>query len=188
MPPVRASRLWLRKVALLLLAGACLLPLACGGDSDGGGRLLSQEQAGDLLGTLRQVEQDVANRDCAGASEQVATLESQIGAIARLQRSLRRSLRASVRRLETLVASACEPVTETPTETTPTTTEPDPTGPTGESGNEGDEEQPPEEEKPNENKGQGQGPDGQGPPGQQDEGGGAGLPGESNSNGGGSQP
>ena len=184
MPRVRASRLWLRTLALLLLAGACLLPLGCGGDSDGGGRLLSQEQAGDLLGTLRQVEQDVADRDCAGASEQVATLESQVGAIARLERSLRRSLRTSVRRLETLVASACEPAAEPQTETTPTTPEPAPTGTTGTEGDE--EQQPPDEEKPKDNKGQG--PDGQGPPGQQDEGGGAGLPGESNSNGGGNQP
>jgi hypothetical protein len=188
MPPVRASGLWLRSLALLLLAGACLLALGCGGGDSDGGRLLSREQAGDLLGTLSQVEQDVSDRNCESASQQVATLDSQVDAIARLDRSLRRSLRASVRRLETLVSDACAPVEEAPTETTPTTPEP---GPTGATGDEGDEQQSPEEEQPKEKKPKdenGQGPNGQGPPGQLDEGGGAGLPDESKSDGGSSQP
>jgi hypothetical protein len=186
MPRVRASRLWLRSVAPLVLAGVSLLALGCGDDSGGGGRLLSQEQAGDLQSTLSRVEQDVTERNCTGAGEQVATLESQIDSISRLNRSLRRSLRASVRRLETLVTNACDTSTETQTETTPTTPETGPTGETGTTGEEGDEQPPPDEEQqkekqPKENK------KGKVPPGQQNEGGGAGLPGESKSNGSGGQ-
>ena len=180
MPSARASGLWSRSLALLLVAGACLLALGCGGDSSESGRLLSQEQASDLLGTLNQVEQDVADRDCTSADEQVATLGSQVDAIARLKRSLRRSLRSSVRRLETLVTSACDTTTEAPTETTPTTPETGPTGETGETGTtgeQGDEQPPPEEEQPKEKKPK-ENKNGKVPPGQQDEGGGAGLPGE----------
>src|SRR5687767_14869912 len=125
MPRVRASRLWLRSVARLLvaglLAGACLIT-ACGSDS-GSGRLLSAEQASDLRGTLSKVQEDVAARDCTGAAQEVSTLQSQLGSIARLDRELRRSLRASVRRLETLVSNACETTVTEPTETTPTTPE-----------------------------------------------------------------
>ena len=191
MPRVRASRLWLRLVAPLVLAAASLLASGCGGDSDGG-RLLSKEQAGNLLSTLTQVEQNVTERDCTGATEQVATLDSQVDAIARLGRTLRRSLRASVRRLETLVSDACEPAAAPP-ETTPTTPEP---GTTGEEGEEpppdvkqkAEEEKRKEEEakrKEEEKQKEGTGNEFRGQGGQ---GGGAGLPGESDPNGGGSQP
>ena len=184
MPRVRASRLWLRFVAPLALA-ASVLASGCGGDSDGGGRLLSQEQAGDLLSTLTQVEQDVTDRDCTGAGEGVATLESQVDSIARLNRSLRRSLRASVRRLETLVSNACEATdTGTTTETTPTTPEPGPTGATGTTGDQGGEQPPPEEDQPQDKQPK-EKKNGKVPPGQQDQGGGAGVPGESGSSGGG---
>jgi hypothetical protein len=184
MPRVRASRLWRRSVAPLLVAGlvagACLI-VACGSES-GGGRLLSAEQASDLRSTLTKVEQDVADRDCTGAAQEVSTLQSQLDSISRLDRSLRRSLRASVRRLETLVSDACDTTTAAPTETTPTTPDEGPTGTTGTTGSEGDEEPPPDEEKPKKDK-PNKGEDGQTPPGQENQGGGAGLPGESNSNG-----
>ena len=120
MPRVRASRLWRRSVAPLLvaglLAGACLIA-ACGGDS-GGGRLLSSGQASDLRSTLSKVEQDVADGDCTAADQEVSTLQSQLDSISRLDRSLRQSLRASVRRLETLVSDSCDATTTAPTETT----------------------------------------------------------------------
>jgi hypothetical protein len=182
MPSVRASGLWSRFLALLLLAGACLLALGCGGNSDGGGRVLSRAQASDLLGTLSKVEQDITDRNCTSASEQVATLQSQLDSISRLERSLRRSLRSSARRLETLVRSACDTSTEAPTETTPTTPETGPTGETGTTGAQGDEQPPPEQGQPKEKQPK-EKKNGKVPPGQQNQGGGAGLPGESNSNG-----
>ena len=184
MPRVRASRLWRRSVAPLLVAGllaaACLIA-ACGDDS-GGGRLLSSGQASDLRSTLSKVEQDVADRDCTGAGQEISTLQSQLASISRLDSSLRRSLRASVRRLETLVSDSCDTTTTAPPETTPTTPDEGPTGATGTTGSEGDQEPPPDEKKPKKDKSN-QGQDGQTPPGHQNEGGGAGLPGESNSNG-----
>ena len=163
-----------------LLAGACLIA-ACGGDS-GGGRLLSSGQASDLSSTLSKVEQDVADGDCTAADQEVSTLQSQLDSISRLDRSLRQSLRASVRRLETLVSNSCDTTTTAPPETTPTTPDEGPTGATGTTGSEGDQEPPPDEKKPKKDK-PNKGKDGQTPPGQQNEGGGAGLPGESNSNG-----
>jgi hypothetical protein len=127
-------RLLTGAVIVALLAGA-----GCGGDS-GDGRLLTNGEASELRGTLRQVEQEVADGDCTSAAQDVAKLQGQIDSIRRLDRKLRRALRSSARRLETLVSTDCEtPTTTTPTETTPTTPEEGTTGATGATGTTGEE-------------------------------------------------
>ena len=162
-------------------AGACLIA-ACGDDS-GGGRLLSSGQASDLRSTLSKVEQDVADGDCTGAGQEVATLQSagRLDLAAGPQPAATRCgpACAGSRRW---CATQCDTTTTAPAETTPTTPDEGPTGATGTTGSEGDQEPPPDEKKPKKDKSN-QGKDGQTPPGQQNEGGGAGLPGESNSNG-----
>ena len=176
MPHVRASRLRLQFGPLLSLVAICLLAAGCGDSKHG--RLLSTQQASELRGTLSQVQQDVAASNCTGAEQQVAALQDQIDGIKRLDRNLRSALRSSTRRLETLVSEKCQATPTTPTTTTPTTPDEGTTGATGPTGDEGKKpkkEKPPKKTPP--------GKDEQGPSGQQDGGGGAGLPGESNSNG-----
>src|SRR6476619_5445314 len=91
---VPASRLRLRFAPLFVLAALGLLVTGCGSSSPNG-KLLSQRQAGDLRGTLTEVQQDVAAKNCTGAEQKVAALEQQIDAINRLDSNLRSSLRAS---------------------------------------------------------------------------------------------
>jgi hypothetical protein len=124
--------------ALLGLVAAGLLASGCGDDS-GDGRVLSRKQASDLRGTLSQVEQSLAAKNCTGAEQQVAAFREEVDSIHRLDRDLRSALRASTRRLETLVSGDCETETTTPpeTETTPTTPEEGTTGTTGATGEEG---------------------------------------------------
>jgi hypothetical protein len=174
---VPASRLRPRFAPLLVLAALGLLVAGCGSSSPKG-KLLSQRQASDLRGTLSGVEQDVAAKNCTGAEQQVAALQQQIDAINRLDSNLRSALRASARRLETLVNDTCQTTTTTPTGTTPTTPDTGTTGASGATGPAGKKEKKPKKEKPPK-----AGPDGQTPPGHQNGGGGAGVPGESNSNG-----
>jgi hypothetical protein len=180
MPRPPASRLRRQLVPLLALAAVCLLATACGSSSSSG-KLLSQRQAGQLRASLNRVEQDVASKDCTGAEQEVGALQEQIDSINRLDRNLRSSLRSSVRRLETLVSDSCVAPTPAPTETTPTTPDTGTTGATGATGEEGKKEKKPKKEKPKDVKPPGK--DGQTPPGPQSEGGGAGVPGESNPNG-----
>jgi hypothetical protein len=177
MPLLRASRRRLQYRPFLVLAAILLFAAGCGDSKHG--RLLSDNQASELRGTLSQVQQDVAADNCTGAKQQVAALEEQIDGIRRLDGNLRSALRSSTRRLETLVSDKCEPATTTtPTETTPTTPDEGTTGTSGASGGQGKE--PKKEKKP---KKAPPGQDENGPPGQQGGGGGAGLPGESNPNG-----
>jgi hypothetical protein len=177
---VPASRLRLRFAPLLVIPALCVLVTGCGNSSPKG-KLLSQRQASDLRGTLSQVEQDVTAKDCTAASERVAALQQQIDGINRLDSNLRSSLRGSVRRLETLVTDSCQTTTTTPTQTTPTTPDTGTTGATGTTGPEGKKKakkvKPPKEAPTPPGQG------GQTPPGQKNGGGGAGVPGESNSNG-----
>jgi outer membrane murein-binding lipoprotein Lpp len=168
------------RILSLGLVAVSLLAAGCGSDS-GGGRLLSRQQASDLRAKLTQVEQDVAAKDCTGAGQEVAALQTEIDSIRRLDRKLRSALRASARRLETLVSADCE-TTTTPTTTTPTTPDEGVTGATGTTGSQG--EKPKKPKKPKK--------DGKVPPGQDEQppsdqgngGGGAVAPGEQNPDGG----
>jgi outer membrane murein-binding lipoprotein Lpp len=183
------TRLWpkLRSQAYGVLplgvVAASLLVAGCGSDS-GGGRLLSRQQASDLRAKLTQVEQDVAAKDCTGAGEEVAAFQGEIDSIKRLDRKLRSALRASARRLETLVSADCE-TTTTPTTTTPTTpTTPDEgaTGATGTTGSQDENQKKPK--KPKKEKKAPPGQDEQAPSDQGDGGGGAVAPDELNPDGG----
>jgi hypothetical protein len=170
-----------RGAATLLLLAAVVLPVAGCGNGSSEGKLLSRHQASELRVTLGQVEADVAAHNCTGASERIGSLRQQIDGINRLDRGLRSSLRASLSRLETLVGSECQTTTTTPTETAPTTD-------TGASGATGPESESKKEKKPKKEKAPKEdstppGQDGQTPPEQQNGGGGAGVPGESQSNG-----
>jgi hypothetical protein len=182
MPLLRASRLRLRFWPFLALAAILAFAAGCGDSKHG--KLLSASQASELRGTLSQVQQDVAADNCTGAKEQVAALEQQIDGIKRLDGNLRSALRSSTRRLDTLVSDKCQPATTTtPTETAPTTPDKGTTGATGTTGQQGKKpkkEKPPKEKPPKKTP---PGQDENGPPAQQGGGGGAGLPGESNSNG-----
>jgi hypothetical protein len=176
---VPASRLRRQRGPLLVLAAVAVLAAGCGSDS-GGGRLLSRQQASELRGTLNQVQQDVEAKNCTGAEEQATALQDQIDSIRRLDGGLRRALRASARRLDTLVNDTCQSTTTTPTETTPTTPDEGATGATGATGTEGDQKKPkkPKKEKPPKDESTPPGQDGQSAPGGSGGGGGAGLPGE----------
>jgi hypothetical protein len=182
---VSASRRRLRPVWLPLLAVIGILAAGCG-DSSNDGKLLSRRQASELRASLTQVQEEVSARNCTGATEQVAELESQIDSIKRLNRDLRSSLRASVRRLDTLVSDACETTTTTttPTETTPATGDTGASGAsgaTGEGGKEGKKEKnekPGKKEKPPKNEDATPPGDGQTSPGNTGGAGGAGVPGE----------
>jgi hypothetical protein len=171
-----ASRPWLLP-GLLLALGAVLATLAgCGNGSSSKGNLLNARQATDLKGTLAQVEQSVATKNCTSAAQQAASFEQQIDSIQHLDRRLRSALRASSRRLQTLVADNCQstPPPATQTTTTPTTGDTGPTGPQGKvkkQKNSGGEQAPKQNGNPTP---PGQG--GQPPPGHQDGGGGAGVP------------
>jgi hypothetical protein len=171
-----ASRRTLRPTLLLAVGAVAVILVGCGNDSSGKGRLLSAQQASELKGTLAQVEQDVAAKNCTGAAQEAAAFEQRVDQIQRLNRSLRSALRASSRRLQTLVDSNCQtaaPAVQTPTTTT-TTPE---TGTTEPSGKVKKEKKPPKEKKTP------SGQDGQPPPGQDNGGGGAGIPGESGGDG-----
>jgi len=156
---------------LVALALAGLLAAGCGGDS-GDDRLLTRRQASELRGTLAQVEENVAAKNCTGAEQKVAALEDQIDHVRRVDRDLRSALRAGARRLETLVSSDCDTTTTPPVETTPTTPE---EGPTGTTGPEGGTKKPKKEKPPKDEQ---TGTDEQPPPDEPDQGGGAGAPDE----------
>ena len=166
-----------RRLLTVALTTGLLAVTGCGNDSGDGG-LLSRRQASDLRATLTQIEQDVSAGNCSGAAQQVSTLEGQIDSIRRLDRKLRSALRASTRRLNTLVSADCGTTTETtPTQTT-TTPEEGATGATGTTGPQGKKPKKPKKEKT--------------PPGQNEQppsngggdGGGAVVPGEGNPDGG----
>jgi hypothetical protein len=141
------ARSWGPRVLLVALAAAILAASGCGDDS-GDGRLLSRQQAGDLRATLTVIEQDVSAGNCTGAGEQVSALEEEIDSIKRLDRKLRSALRASARRLGTLVSADCGTTTPpTTTETTPTTPEEGATGETGTTGPQGEEKKQKKEKK-----------------------------------------
>jgi hypothetical protein len=177
---VSASRLRLRSVWLPLLAAVGILATGCGSSSSNG-KLLSRQQASKLRASLTQVEQDVSAKNCTGATEQVAALQEQIDSIKRLDRDLRSSLGASVRRLDTLVSDECQTTATTPTETTPSTGDTGASGTTGAAGPEGKKEKkqkPGKKEKHPKEGATPPGKDGQTSPGNGDGGGGAGVPGE----------
>lgn len=163
---------------LVALALAGMLAAGCGDDS-GDDRLLTRRQASELRGTLAQVEESVAAKNCTGAEQQVAALQDQIDQVRRVDRDLRSALRAGARRLETLVSSDCETTTTPPVETTPTTPEEGATGPTGP---EGDTDKPKKEKKPKKDEEPGTGEEPL--PDEADEGGGAGPPDELDPDGG----
>lgn len=176
-----ASRLRLHPALVLALGAVTAILVGCGNGSSGTGKLLTARQATDLKGTLAQVEQDVAAKNCTDAEQRAATFEQQIDSIQPLNSRLRSALRASSRHLQTLVADNCQATTPAPTVQTPTTGDTGPTGPQGKvkkpkkSGG----EKPPKQDGKATPPGQG----GQPPPGQQNGGGGAGVPGESGGDG-----
>ena len=175
------ARSWARRALPVALATAALVAAGCGGDS-GNGRLLSSRQARDLRATLTEVEQDVSAGNCTGAGQQVSALEDQIDSIQRLDRKLRSALRASTRRLDTLVSADCGTTTQTtPTQTT-TTPQEGTTGTTGTTGEQGKEPKKPK--KPKKEKKTPPGQDEQSPSGGGGQGGNAVSPGEENPNGG----
>jgi hypothetical protein len=166
------------RALLVALALAGLLAAGCGGDSEDD-RLLTRRQANELRGTLAQVEENVAAKNCTGAEQQVAALQDQIDQVRRVDRDLRSALRSGARRLETLVSSDCETTTTPPVETTPTTPEEGASGPTGP---EGDKETPKKEKPPK--KDEEPETDEEPLPDEPDEGGGAGPPDETDPDGG----
>jgi hypothetical protein len=176
------ARSWARRALPVALATAALVGAGCGGDS-GSGRLLSSRQARDLRATLTEVEQDVSAGNCTGAGQQVSALEEQIDSIQRLDRKLRSALRASTRRLDTLVSADCGTTTETTTPTQTTTTPQE--GTTGTTGTTGEQGKKPEKpKKPKKEKKTPPGQDEQSPSGGGGQGGDAVSPGEENPNGG----
>jgi hypothetical protein len=167
----------LRRAPLLALAAAAAILAGCGNDSSGKGRLLSSQEANNLQDTLTRVQQDVAAKNCTAAGQEVAAFQQDVDSIRRLNRRLRSALRESSQRLDSLVADGCQTATapaQTQTQTTPSVT--------GATGPDKAKEKKPKSEKPPKEKPTPPGQDGQRPPGQQD-GGGAGVPGESGGDG-----
>jgi hypothetical protein len=173
---LRAPRARPRLVTAMALALVAASIAGCGGGSSGG--RLSRASASDLRATLDQVQQDVSERNCTGATEQVAVLEQQIDDLRRVDKSLRSALRGSARRLSTLVENQCQ------TTTVPTQTQTTPPPPPAE---------PPGQQKKDKKAKPGKGPKapptdttpttpgtGDQSPTTPDTGGGAGIPGESN--------
>jgi hypothetical protein len=180
-------RSWTRRALPVALATAGLAVAGCG--DSGSGPLLSSRQAGDLRAKLTEIEQDVSSGNCTGAAEQVSALEQQIDSMRRLDRNLRSALRASARRLDTLVSADCGAGTETtPTETTTTPQEgtTGTTGTTGATGEQGKKPKKPKKEKkvPPGQDGTPSGQDENPPSGGGDGAGGGGSSGESNPSGG----
>jgi hypothetical protein len=178
---LRASRPRVLPALLIALGAATAILVGCGNDSSGKGRLLSAQESGNLQDTLTRVQQDVAAKNCTAAGQEVTAFQQEVDSIRRLNRRLRSALRASSRRLETLVSDNCQsaPAAPVQTQTTPTDT-----GTTGPSGKAKKEKKPKPEKPPKDTTPPGQ--DGQPPPGQQNGGGGAGVPGESGGDGTGS--
>jgi hypothetical protein len=184
-PASLKARSWVRRALPVALATAAFAAAGCGGDS-GGGRLLSQQQARELRATLTEIEQDVSAGNCTGAGQQVSAIEEQIDSIRRLDSKLRSALRASTRRLDTLVTADCGTTTETtPTQTT-TTPQEGATGTTGTTGEQGKKPKKPKKEKkvPPGQGGTPPGQDEQTPSDQGGQGGGAAAPGEGSADGG----
>ena len=79
---------------------------ACGNDDQG--RRLSATRASELRSTLAQVEQSVASGDCNDAAAQAQTLEQEAADLPKgVNSDLRRALRSSAQRLQTLIEQDC---------------------------------------------------------------------------------
>jgi hypothetical protein len=174
---VRSLRTRPHLTFLTVLAVTAALFAGCGQDS--GGRKLSRESAVSLRATLDQIQQDVSAGDCTTANQEVGTLRQKVDSLSSVDRGLRRALVSSTDRLRTLVADQCE--TATPAPAAPQTPE---TGTTDQQKPPGKDKNKKDKQKTKDKGNQPPGLDGQTPPGQQNDGGGAGLPGESNPGGG----
>jgi hypothetical protein len=174
------SRPHLSLTFLIPLALVAALQAGCGSGDSNSGEKLSPGTSASLQGSLNRVEQDFHAGNCTAAAQEAASLRQRVESLTQGSRRARRALASSSARLESLIADQCRPAT-----TTPTTEDQGTTGATGDQGTTGKQgKKPKKEKKP---KGQETTPPGQdegGPPGQQGNGGGAGLPGESNPNGG----
>jgi hypothetical protein len=96
-----------------LVTGVAVLG-ACGDDSSGE---LRSRDASSLRSTLSEVEQRVQDSDCTGASQQAAAFRDQVdGLPKRVGSDLRRALRSSADRLESLVADQCPAEPAAPTD------------------------------------------------------------------------
>ncbi len=180
---LRASRPRVLPALMIALGVTTAILIGCGNDSSGKGRLLSAQESSNLQDTLTRVQQDVAAKNCTAAAQEVTAFQQDVDSIRRLNRRLRSALRASSRRLETLVTDNCQSAPAAPVQTQTQTTPTD-TGTTGPSGKVKKEKKPKSEKPPKDTTPPGQ--DGQPPPGQQNGGGGAGVPGESGGDGTGS--
>ncbi len=79
---------------------------ACGNDDQG--RRLSATRASELRSTLAQVEQSVASGDCNDAAAKAQTLEQEAADLPKgVNSDLRRALRSSAQRLQTLIKQDC---------------------------------------------------------------------------------
>jgi hypothetical protein len=182
---VPRSRPYLSLTFLIPLALVAALQAGCGSGNSDSGKKLSPGTSASLQGTLDRVEQDFHAGNCTAAAQEAASLRQRVESLTQGSRRTRNALASSSARLETLIADQCEPTNG------PTTNDQGTTGTTGDQGTSGDQgatgdqgKKPKKEKPPKEQKktppGQAEG----GPPGQQGNGGGAGLPGESNQNGG----
>jgi hypothetical protein len=100
--------------AALAIAGVALSACSSGDDND---KLLSQQSASRLQGSLEGVQQRVDAGDCEGAATQAAALRQQVdGLPRRVSGKLRRALADGADRLQTLIGEDCKPaaVTTTP--------------------------------------------------------------------------
>jgi hypothetical protein len=179
---VPRSRPYLSLTFLIPLALVAALQAGCGSGNSDSGKKLSPGTSASLQGTLDRVEQDFHAGNCTAAAQGAASLRQRVESLTQGSRRTRRALASSSARLETLIADQCQPTSAPTTQDQGTSGE---TGATGEQGTTGDQGKKPKNEKPP--KEQKKTPPGQsegGPPGQQGNGGGAGLPGESNQNGG----
>jgi len=176
---VPRSRPYLSLTFLIPLALVAALQAGCGSGNSDSGKKLSPGTSASLQGTLDRVEQDFHAGNCTAAAQEAASLRQRVESLTQGSRRTRSALASSSARLETLIADQCEPTNG------PATNDQGTTGTTGDQGATGDQGKKPKKEKPP--KEQKKTPPGQaegGPPGQQGNGGGAGLPGESNQNGG----
>lgn len=102
---LRAGRWTWRALVVLLVAAAAMLG-ACGNDDQG--RRLSATRASELRSTLAQVEQSVASGDCNDAAAKAQALEQEAADLPKgVNSDLRRALRSSAQRLQTLIEQDC---------------------------------------------------------------------------------
>ena len=138
----------LRSLACLAAVVSGVLLSACG--DDGGSSELRSRDASSLRATLTDVEQRVADQDCAGATQEAAALRAQVDELPeRVPSKLREALASSADRLESLVADQCSAAPVEPAPEVGTTSEDPAQGTEDTQTDEGKKDKKPKKEKPN---------------------------------------